>query len=122
MPYVFNSPVKKDWKALVALDPTIATYRRCTSEDMRNLATKSGWEYPRVQRAFTLCLFRRTKYLTLSLDESFEPKPEVRAQAKKILDKRRKKKECTPIKKIPREVKTIPQINKNRSRLYRYKF
>lgn len=91
MPYIFNTSSKKDWAELVSLDPTIATYRRCTSEDMRALAIKTGWEYIRVQRAFNLHLFKRTRYLTLSLDPAFEPKPEVRERARVLLDKRARK-------------------------------
>lgn len=92
MGYTFSSPAHKDWRLLVDLDPSIATYRRCTSEDMRRLAVSTGWEYTRVKRAFNLRLFQRTKYLTLSLDPSFEPKPEVRERAKRLLEKRAKKK------------------------------
>lgn len=93
MRYTFNSSAKKDWRELVALDPTIATYRRCTSEDMRHLAGMTGWEYMRIKRAFHLCLFQRTKYLTLSLSQEFEPKIEVRELAKRVLAKRHNKRE-----------------------------
>lgn len=93
MPYAFQSSAKYDWRELVKLDPSIATYRRCTSEDMRKLAILSGWDYMRVKRAFNLNLFKRTKYLTLTLDPAFEPKDEVRERAKLLLAKRHRKKE-----------------------------
>lgn len=79
---------KRQFLAMAKHDPSILTMRRCTGEDIRRLAPLAGLTITEARRAFTLHLFRRTTYLTLSLDPTFEPQEAVRIRAKKILDER----------------------------------
>lgn len=84
---IFSNPARVDFLLLAAHDPTILTYRRCTSEDMRRLGPLCGFDWYRTKRAFNLRLFQTKKYLTLTLDPNFEPKPEVRERAKLQLER-----------------------------------
>lgn len=89
---IFEHTARHDFLILAQFDPTILTWRHCTAEDVRRLEALAGMEHLRAVRAFSLCLFRRTKYLTLSLDPAFEPKPECRERAAELLRKRAEKK------------------------------
>jgi hypothetical protein len=88
----FTTSAKHDFLTLAQHDPSILTWRHCTAEDIRRLEKLAGFDHLRAKRAFTLCLFRRTKYLTLSLNPDFEPKPECRERAAEMLRKRAEKK------------------------------
>lgn len=85
---VFEFSARHDFLLLAQHDPSILTYRHCTAEDVRRLELLAGFDHLRAKRAFSLCLFRRTKYLTLSLDPAFEPKQECRERAAETLRKR----------------------------------
>lgn len=84
---IFTTSAKQDFLALAVHDPTILTYRRCTSEDMRKLGPLCGFDWYRTKRAFNLALFQKKKYLTLTLDPNFEPKADVRERAKLRLER-----------------------------------
>lgn len=83
---------KADFLKLAQHDPSILTLRHCTGDDIRKLAPLAGLTVPQSRRAFNLCLFQRTTYLTKSLDPSFEPQEHIRLRAKKKLDERARKK------------------------------
>lgn len=89
---VFEFSARHDFLILAQYDPSILTYRHCTADDVRRLETLAGFDHLRAKRAFSLCLFRRTKYLTLSLDPAFEPKPECRERAARVLNERAERK------------------------------
>lgn len=89
---MFEYSPRYDFLILAEHDPSILTYRHCTAEDVRRLERLAGFDHIRAKRAFDLCLFRRTKYLKLSLNPAFEPKAECRERAAKLLAKRAAKK------------------------------
>jgi hypothetical protein len=88
----FEHTAQHDFQILAGHDPSILTYRHCTAEDVRRLEKLAGFDHLRAKRAFSLCLFRRTKYLTLSLDPAFEPKQECREEAARLLQERAERK------------------------------
>lgn len=89
---IFEYSARHDFTLLAQHDPSILTWRHCTAEDVRRLEKLAGFDHLRAKRAFSLCLFRRTKYLTLSLDPAFEPKQECRERAAEELRTRAEKK------------------------------
>jgi len=89
---LFEYSARHDFLILAQHDPSILTWRHCTAEDVRRLEKLAGFDHLRAKRAFSLCLFRRTKYLTLSLDPAFEPKQDCRERAAETLRKRSEKK------------------------------
>lgn len=115
----FEFSARHDFLLLAQHDPTILTWRHCTAEDVRRLGALAGFDHIRAKRAFNCCLFRQTKYLKLSLDPEFEPKPECRERAATELRERAQKKakanQLTPAPK-PKTVKPHP------SKIARYSF
>ena len=121
---LFEYSARHDFNLLAQYDPSILTWRHCTAEDVRRLEKLAGFDHLRAKRAFSLCLFRRTKYLTLSLDPAFEPKPECRERAADTLRKRaeRKARANQPIP-APTPVKIErKQAIKKPSKLARFSF
>ena len=129
---------KRDFLAIAVYDPTILTLRRCTSADIRNLATLASMPMSRARRAFNCCLFQRTSYLTRSLDPAFEPQEHIRERAKATLERRRNPQLATTTQKVqqppasqppvPIKQKAAPKVKqkaapkKQHSRLSRYTF
>lgn len=114
---VFEFSARHDFLILAQYDPSILTYRHCTADDVRRLEVLAGFDHIRAKRAFNLCLFKRTKYLTLSLDPAFEPKLEARERAARVLKKRaeRMARAKMPIPS-PQLTKTVIKPNKRPAR------
>lgn len=121
---IFEQTARHDFLTLAQFDPTILTWRHCTADDVRRLETLAGFDHIRAKRAFECGLFARTKYLKLSLNPDFEPKPECRERAAHALklraEKRARAKQPIP---APKPVKiTQKQAIKRPSKLARFSF
>jgi len=120
-------PIRVDWLALAAHDPSILTFRRCTGDDIRRLAPLVPMPLWRARRAFNYKLFYHPQYLTLSLDPAFEPQEPIRLRAQLMLDQ---KLLVPPTQAKPKPVAVVPPtqpkpklaINRKPSRITRYSF
>ena len=124
---MFEHTAKHDFLLMAEHDPTILTGRHCTSADVKHLGALAGIDRVRAQRAFTMCLFRRTAYLTRSLDPAFEPKPECRERAAETLRKRaeatvRAKQPLPTPKQAEMAIKPKKQPTHRTSKIARYSF
>ena len=104
MPKLKPPPIRVDWLALAAHDPSILTFRHCTGGDIRRLAPLAQMPLWRARRAFQYRLFYHPCYLTLSLDPAFEPQEPIRERAKMMLDL----KLSIPPKKATDSATTVP--------------
>ncbi len=118
----FEFPARHDFLLMAQHDPSILTWRHCTAEDVRRLGALAGFDHIRAKRAFNCCLFQRTKYLTLSLDPAFEPKPECRERAaRKLRELAEKKARATPTQPTA-PVPVRRPVSPRPSKIARYSF
>lgn len=119
-------PAREDFLALAQHDPSVLTFRHCTSDDIRRLAPLVPMPLYRARRAFTLKLFNHHRYLTLSLDPAFEPKQHARERAALILlgsnTLVKKKKASIAVPPPMKRTTPTPRPAKPLSKIARYSF
>ena len=116
------STLKRDYRALANIDPSLCILRHWTSAEARALAVQANMQWPQVRRVFRLYIWNTTAYLKKSLDPDFEPNECDRDWARKRLDVRQSQqnKTLSPKQTVHHHVK--PLHKRERAPLYHYKF